>query len=87
MGYSDVDQYNNATDSDDKDDETESKEDESEEEMFKPLPKDDIATYTWHDDRSMIKNHTFFLPSSVRLIIVGKSGCGKTTVMIHLILI
>ena len=83
-GYSYGDQYNNATDSDDKDDETESKEDE--EEMFEPLPKDDIATYTWHDDGSTRKNHTFLLPSNVRLIIVGKSGCGKTTVMTHLLM-
>ena len=56
-GYPDVNQYNNATDSDAKDDETKSEENDSEEEMFEHLPKDDIATYAWHDDGSMRKNH------------------------------
>ena len=71
-GYPDGNQYNNATNSDDKDDETESEENESDEEMFEPLPKYDIATYTWHDDGSMRKKHSSLLPSSVRLIIIGK---------------
>ena len=32
------------------------------------------------------KNHAFFLPRNIRSIICGKSGCGKTTLLTHLLL-
>ena len=46
----------------------------------------DIATYTWRDNGSIEKNHSTFLPRDVRAIIVGKSGCGKTTLLTYLLL-
>ena len=46
----------------------------------------DIATYAWRDNGSIEKNHSILLPRDVRAIIVGKSGCGKTTLLTSLLL-
>ena len=45
-----------------------------------------IGTYAWHSDESIKKNHSILLPRDVRAIIVGKSGCGKTTLLTYLLL-
>ena len=47
---------------------------------------DDMASYTWRDDGTIKKNHCSLLPRSVRAIVVGKSGCGKTTFVTSLLL-
>ena len=44
----------------------------------------DIADYALKD--SVTKNHSPILPRNVRAIIVGKSGCGKTTFLTWLLL-
>ena len=44
----------------------------------------DIADYALKD--SITKNHSPILPRNVRAIIVGKSGCGKTTFLTWLLL-
>ena len=44
----------------------------------------DIADYALKD--SITKNHSPILPRNVRAIIVGKSGCGKTTFLTSLLL-
>ena len=44
----------------------------------------DIADYVLKD--SITKNHSSILPRNVRAIIVGKSGCGKTTFLTSLLL-
>ena len=53
---------------------------------FDPHAKADIATYAWRGDGSIKKNHCSLLPRNVRAIIVGKSGCGKTTFVTSLLL-
>ena len=53
---------------------------------FDPHAKADIATYAWRGDGSTKKNHCSLLPRNVRAIIVGKSGCGKTTFVTSLLL-
>ena len=45
-----------------------------------------ISTYTWWDSGSIKRKHSIWLPSSVRAIIVGKSGFGKTTLLTSLLL-
>ena len=47
---------------------------------------ENIATYAWRDDGSIKRNHCSLLPRNVRAIIVGKSGCGKTTFVTSLLL-
>ena len=44
------------------------------------------SLYAWKgDDKSKVKNH-FLLPSSIRGLIIGRSGCGKTTLLNNLLL-
>ena len=46
-----------------------------------------ITDYTWHvGDARVLKNHSPLLPRDIRAIIVGKSGCGKTTLLTYLLL-
>ena len=44
------------------------------------------STYVWKNINRNNKNHAFFLPRNIRSIICGKSGCGKTTLLAHLLL-
>jgi len=46
----------------------------------------DISNYSWCDDGTIKKNHSFQLPRDIRAIIVGKSGSGKTTLLTSLLL-
>ena len=46
----------------------------------------DISNYSWCDDGTIKKNHSFQLPRDIRAIIVGKSGSGKTTLLNSLLL-
>ena len=46
----------------------------------------DISNYSWYDDGTIKKNHSFQLPRDIRAIIVGKSGSGKTTLLTSLLL-
>ena len=46
----------------------------------------EIGNYAWQDDGSINKNHSILLPRDIRAIIVGKSGCGKTTLLTYLLL-
>ena len=55
-------------------------------ETFDPNAKADIAAYLWRENGSIKKNHYSILPRNIRAIIVGKSGCGKTTFITHLLL-
>ena len=59
---------------------------ESDEEVFDPHKETDISIYAWKDDASLTKKHSLLLPQDVRAIIVGKSGCGKTTLLTSLLL-
>ena len=44
-------------------------------------------TYCWKTDRENGgKKHSFLLPSSLRCIITGKSGVGKTSLLLHMLL-
>ena len=46
-----------------------------------------ISDYIWNaGDRVASKNHSPLLPADIRAIIVGKSGCGKTTLLTYLLL-
>ena len=45
----------------------------------------EIANLSWNEVISKTFNHPF-LPRSIRGIIVGKSGCGKMTLLLHLLL-
>ena len=46
----------------------------------------DISTeYAWKDGKTK-RNNSALLPSNIRGLIVGKSGCGKTTLLINLLL-
>ena len=45
----------------------------------------EIADLSWNDVISKRFNHPL-LPRSIRGIIVGKSGCGKTTLLLNLLL-
>ena len=53
-----------------------------------PRVKKDFNTsdYVWRNDTSIKRNHSILLPRNVRAIIVGKSGCGKTTLLTSLLL-
>jgi len=49
-------------------------------------PNIDIGDYTWKD-KDVERNHNFLLPKkSIRAIIVGKSGFGKSTLLNYLLL-
>ena len=45
----------------------------------------EIANLSWNEVVSKRFNHPL-LPRSIRGIIVGKSGCGKTTLLLNLLL-
>ena len=45
----------------------------------------EIADFSWNEVISTRSNH-LLLPKSIRGIIVGKSGCGKTTLLLNLLL-
>ena len=46
-----------------------------------------ISNYTWKDRRGVERRHSFLLPKkSIRAIIVGKSGYGKSTLLNYLLL-
>ena len=44
-----------------------------------------IRDISWHNSKNIRHNHPL-LPSSIRAVIIGKSGCGKTTLMLNLLL-
>lgn len=44
-----------------------------------------ISNISWKDSEKVRCNHPI-LPSSIRGVIIGKSGCGKTTVLLNLLL-
>ena len=46
--------------------------------------KDKISSYSLNEPA--IRGHSIWLPPNTRAIIVGKSGCGKTTLLSHLLL-
>ena len=45
----------------------------------------EIKNLSWNENLRKRFNH-LLLPKSVRGLIVGKSGCGKTTLVLHLLL-
>ena len=45
----------------------------------------EIADLSWNEVTSKRFNHPL-LPRSIRGIIIGKSGCGKTTLLLNLLL-
>ena len=45
----------------------------------------EIADLSWNEVTTKRFNHPL-LPTSIRGIIVGKSGCGKTTLLLNLLL-
>ena len=46
----------------------------------------EIADLSWNEVTSKRFTYNFLLPRSIRGIIVGKSGCGKTTLLLNLLL-
>ena len=58
----------------------------SEESILNSDDKSKMSTYTWKDNGSINRKHCIWLPRSVRAIIVGKSGFGKTTLLTSLLL-
>ena len=47
---------------------------------------DDISKYVWKINDRVERNHSPIFPRDIRALIVGKSGCGKTVVLAHLLL-
>ena len=46
----------------------------------------DISKYVWKTDEKVAKNHSSIFPRDIRALIVGKSGYGKTTLLMQLLL-
>jgi predicted GTPase len=44
-----------------------------------------IEEFSWNEN-STDRNNNFLLPRSIRGLIVGKSGCGKTNLFLNLLL-
>ena len=44
-----------------------------------------IKDYTWYENNKR-RNNNPLLPSNIRGLIIGKSNCGKTTVLLNLLL-
>ena len=60
---------------------------ESEQSLTNSDDESKMSTYTdIHDNGSINRKHSIWLPRSVRAIIVGKSGFGKTTLLKSLLL-
>ena len=47
--------------------------------------KIEVKNLAWNENLSKRCNHPL-LPQSIRCMIIGKSGCGKTTLQINLLL-
>lgn len=45
----------------------------------------DIRNISWHNSKNLRCNNPL-LPKSIRSVVVGKSGCGKTTLLLNLLL-
>jgi len=45
----------------------------------------EVKNFSWNEHRANKKNHSL-LPKSLRGLVVGKSGCGKTTLLLNLLL-
>ena len=45
----------------------------------------EVKNLAWNENQSKRCNH-HLLPKGIRVLIIGKSGCGKTTLLINLLL-
>ena len=45
----------------------------------------EVKDLAWNENQSKCCNHPL-LPKGIRRLIIGKSGCGKTTLLINLLL-
>ena len=45
----------------------------------------EVKNLAWNENQSKRCNHSL-LPKGIRGLIIGKSGCGKTTLLINLLL-
>ena len=45
----------------------------------------EVKNLAWNENLSKLCNHPL-LPKGIRGLIIGKSGCGKTTLLINLLL-
>ena len=45
----------------------------------------EVKNLAWNENQSKLCNHSL-LPKGIRGLIIGKSGCGKTTSLINLLL-
>ena len=46
----------------------------------------DMVKYVWKTNEKVTKNHSPIFPRDIRALIVGKSGYGKTTLLMQLLL-
>ena len=46
----------------------------------------DISKYVWRNSDRVVRNHSPIFPRDIRALIVGKSGSGKTVLLMHLLL-